>query len=587
MWVRDRHLAAVACVAALLTLTAAAHGWVETRIRSNYVTIDLERDGSATVAHEILMKVRGGPLKGYELGGVDSDAAVLPDGTVARARSGSTAADPIPLLIDKREDGSVRLEIDQKQGLRSGSYLFKFRYRTDFAARNLIVPDGARVAIRWVGPRFADGIDSARVVYRLPAAKLAPRLPPVDAEQVALGLADDPGGIFLSSLRRAHDKDEFEILRPHIAKGEPVVWPVHADARAFSRFAPEPVEAEPALVEQEVATPPQRRALLLAGALALALLYSALVAFKWHAFSRSCAVRRARPRALVALPIALRAALAGMALSVAATVATLTSYPTLAGVALVVAMALAAQRGPRAAAPLRGPGRWRVFSDEAAFARRGPGLPGRWLDTGAVAGFLLFVALLAGFAYGALRLLPSSAYHALVLALGSASLLPIFCTGRASELPADPVTRPRPLLSYLARRLRRDGTLQAAAWGRLPVGAEDPDELRLLVMPRRPLSGVAGIEVGLEYQYGGGGPVALPYALVRVQDGSPGYQALCQHVSCVRGRSPEERVAVIRPKLPTRRMTLKLVERIASLLTQTGARGRAAQQGSPRFSRAA
>jgi hypothetical protein len=585
MWVQNRHLVALACVAALLTPAAAAHGWVETRIRSSSVTIDVEHNGSATVAHEILMKVRGGPLKGYEVNGVDSDAAILPDGTVAPAGSGSTAADPIPLLVDKREDGSVRLEVDQKQGLRRGSYLFKFRYRTDFAARNLIVPDGARVNIRWVGPRFADGIDSARVVYRLPTAKLEPRLPPVDSQQVALGLADDPGGIFLSTLRRAYDKDEFEILRPHVAKGEPVVWPVQVDARAFTGFAAEPVEAAAAVVDEGVATRPQRRALLLALALVLALLYSALVAFKAYAFSRSCALRRAHPRALIGLPTPLRAALAGSMLSVAAGVALMTPYPTLAGVALVAAMALAAHRSPRTAAPLRGPGRWRVLPDAAAFARRSPGLPGRWLDTGAVPGFLLFVALLAGFAYGALRLLPSSAYHALMLALGSASLLPVFCTGRASELPADPVTRPRSLLSYLARRLRRGGELQAAAWGRVPVGAEDPDELRLLVMPRRPLPGLAGIEVGLEYQYGGGGPVALPYALVRVQDGSPGYQVLCKHVSCVRGRSPEERVAVIRPKLPTRRMTLKLVQRLASLLTQTAARG--APNSSSRLARAA
>ena len=138
---------------------------------------------------------------------------------VTRARNGRGAGTPIPLLLHKREDGSLRLEIDHKKGIRRGTYLFEFRYRTNLQKRNLLSEDGARVLISWVGPRFADGIDSARVVFRLPTAKLAPRLPPVDSEQTALGLEDDPGGVFLSNLRRASDKDELEVVRPHIAKG--------------------------------------------------------------------------------------------------------------------------------------------------------------------------------------------------------------------------------------------------------------------------------------------------------------------------------------------------------------------------------
>ncbi len=555
---------------------------------SDFVTVDLGRDGSATVAHELMLRVRGGPLRTLELGGVDTDAELLPDGTVAPARSGRTATSPIPLLFELKDDGTLELEIDHKQGIRRGTYLFRFNYRTQLGKRDLITQEGSRVQVTWVGPRFADGIDSARVVFRVPAAQLEPRLPPTDSEQVGLGLADDPGGVFLSNLRRAPDRDELEIVRPHIAKGEPVVWRITADARAFDGYAqPGPSQIVEFPQEESSVPSPRQRALLIAIAFAIALVYGGLVVLKWLAFSRSCAVRHARARALLPLPTALRAALAGASLSAAVGVAVFLAQPTLAGVLLVLSMALAAHRGPLSDAPLRGPGRWLVLDDADALASRRFKLPGRWLDTGAPSGFLLFATALAAFGYGAVRLLPVSPYHALLLALAAACLLPIFCTGRASELPADPATHPRPLMKYLAKRLRRRG-LKAVAWARVPTGSQEPDELRLLVTPRRALPGLGGIEVGLEYQNGGGGPVALPFVLVRVQDGSDAYTALQRHVSWIRGREPEQRVAVIRPKLPTRRLTLALVERIAERITDqrpTGERQRRAS--SPRMRRAA
>lgn len=571
-----------------MTLAAGARAWVETSVLSDFVTIGLQRDGSATVAHELMMKVRGGPLRSFELAGVDTDADLLPDGTVTRARSGKTATTPIPLLFQLRDDGTLELEIDHKKGIRRGTYLFRFNYRTHLGKRDLITQDGSRVQVTWVGPRFADGIDSARVVFRVPAAQLEPRLPPVDSERVGLGLADDPGGVFLSNLRRAPDRDELEIVRPHIAKGEPVVWRMQADASAFDGYAsPEPSQVVELAPEESSAPNPRQRALLIAIAFAIALVYGVLVVLKWVAFSRSCAIRHASARALVPLPTALRAALAGASLSAAAGVAVLLEQPTLGGGLLVIAMALAAHRGPLLAPLLRGPGRWLVLDDDDALGSKRVRLPGRWLDTGAFSGFLVFATALVAFGYGAARLLPVSPYHALLLGLASACLLPIFCTGRASELPADPATAPRGLMKYLVKRLRRRG-LKAVAWARIPTGSLEPDELRLLVTPPRALPGLAGIEVGLEYQQGGGGPVMLPFVLVRVQDGSDAYTVLQRHVSWMRGREPEQRVAVIRPKLPTRQMALALVVRIAERVTDPRPEsGRQRRASSPRMRRAA
>src|SRR6185295_4622149 len=137
-------------------------------------------------------------------------------------------------------------------------------------------------------------------------------------------------------------------------------------------------------------------------------------------------------------------------------------------------------------------------------------LPGRWLDAGAAPGFLLFLLTLIAVAGAAFCLMRSSPYHALLLALGAACLLPIFFTGRASELPFDLGARPRALLYWLFRKLKRNARFEVLVFGRFPEAVSDPDELRLRVLPKRALAGLISIEVGLEYKQGDGGPVALP-----------------------------------------------------------------------------
>ena len=134
---------------------------------------------------------------------------------------------------------------------------------------------------------------------------------------------------------------------------------------------------------------------------------------------------------------------------------------------------------------------------------------------------------------------------------------------------------------WLAARLRRDTGLKVVPWARIPEGRTEPDELRLLVMPRAALGGLMAIEIGMEYEQGGGGPVALPCVIVRALDGSPSYRALPRTVVWTRGRKAEERVAVIRLSLPTRAALLSLVERLIKLLREDRPRGpRAAQVSS-------
>lgn len=568
MYVWLRHLRTLWLFAAISVVALPARAWVETSLQSHLVTIDVERDGRAVVAHELLIKVRGGPLRGIELPGVDSDAELLPDATVAPAASNSAAGAGHPLVIERREDRSLKIEVDHERGLRRGTYLFKLRYRTHLVERELVRSMGSLVEVRWVGPRLEGGVDSARVVFRLPPAPTPPRIP--EASDLAmLGVDDEPLGTFLSTLRRAPDKDELEVVRPHVAAGEPVEWRVLASPKAFDAFAPaEPVpalEAPPA----ELPAPPARRALWIAIFAGIALAYGCLILLKWRAVSRASEERDARARAIVPLPAPLRAALSGALLGGAVAVAALTRMPTLAGALLLGAIVLAAHAAPRLEPKPRGPGRWLPLSDEDAFSGRAPKLPGRYLDAGSPLGFCLFVVALAGFAMGALLLLPRSPYHALLVAIGSASLLPIFCTGRGGELPIDPVHGPRALLGWLVQRLRDHERIRTVAWARIPDGSAEPDELRLLVMPRQPVAGLGAIEVGLESVPGSGGPIAAPWVIVRALDGSPAHRALAPEVAWTRGRRSEERVAIVRPKLPTRAMCLALVLELAGTLTET------------------
>lgn len=556
----NRHLVAAALLVAIWTLSGRASAWVESSVESDVATIDLGRDGRATVEHQILVKVRGGPFMGFELPGADTDAELMPNASVSEAESGHGAAPTLPLIIDKKDDGTLRIEVDAPKGVRSGSYLFKFSYRTNFVARDLLQPSGTQVDLHWTGPRFDDGIDSARVVFRVPPATTPPHLP----EHGAAGEPID--GLFIGNLRRAADKDELEVVRPHVAKGEPVVWRIETDAKAFDAFAPAATVPALAPAPDEAPLPARVRAIAIGVGLGILIVYALLVLLNFRATAEACKTRGGSPRALIGIPVALRAVLAGASLAGAAAVGAFTELPTLAGALLLVAIVLAVQLPPRAKAPLRAPGHWLPLSDEEAFGRPKRVVPGRWLDAGSLRGFIVFALALAAFAGGAVRLLAHSPYHALMLALASACLLPIFCTGRASELPADPVQEPRALLAWLAKRLRKNAALKVVPWARIPEASPDPDELRLLVMPRRALPGLTSIEVGVEYHHGIGGPIALPCVLVRAVDGSATYRALPRSVVWSRGRKPEERVAVIRPKLPTRGMCLALVRRLTAML---------------------
>jgi hypothetical protein len=151
MYVLRRHFAALAGLALLFAAfpARAAAGWLETRVSGHSAIVDVERNGTATVTQELGVRVRGGPLAELPLAGVDGDAEPLPDATVICTDDAKFGT--VPLSVTREPDGSLKLTVERERGLRTGSYVFRFSYRTQLLQRGLIRRVGAHIELRWVG----------------------------------------------------------------------------------------------------------------------------------------------------------------------------------------------------------------------------------------------------------------------------------------------------------------------------------------------------------------------------------------------------------------------------------------------------
>ena len=252
--------------ALLLAFPASAGAaWLETRVKAHRALVAIDREGKATVAHELTLGVRGGPLKTFELPGIDADAAIEGEARVVPVvRYGEPA--PIPLVLQRGDDGTLRIDIEHPKGLRTGTYVFRFGYTTALLSRDKIRRRGTAAEVEWVGPRFADGVDVAKVVFRLPAGPIPPALPtPEDGDEAQL-----LGSAFLSQLRHEGDQVEVELVRPHIARGEPAVWRILTSPKVFAGLDQPNPAAAPASVAPRVAEPPAERLFWVFAAVGLA-----------------------------------------------------------------------------------------------------------------------------------------------------------------------------------------------------------------------------------------------------------------------------------------------------------------------------
>jgi hypothetical protein len=567
MYVLRRHLAALTAILVLLLAFPARASWIETRPTAFAATVDVERNGSATVSEELGLRLRGGPLKDLTLAGVDGDAEPLPDASVICTDDSKFGT--VPLSVTREADGSLHLTVEREKGLRTGSYVFRFSYRTELLKRDLIRRAGSHVELHWVGPRFEDGLDSARVTFRIPEAGAPPMLPSPGEGGGAVSELDELGGVFVSNLRRAPGKDELEVVRPHVARGEPALWRVWVAESAFDGFPSAARAPAPALpLGRELGDSPRERLYWLLGALGSGLGFGALLLAKWRGFSKAARLRGAEPQALVPLAPGARASVAAVLTGLSVIASGRWDEPTVFGLLLLGAMTCSVLHAKPGRAAPRGPGQWLPLAEADAFPRARQKLPGRFLDASTIPGAVV-LGLTSAFAV-ALHFWERqySPYRAVELLLACSLLLPVFLTGRAGELPRAPGSDLQGLLQRTLRGLRRRG-LRAVPLARLPLGSDTADEVRLLVQPRGAVSGLVGIEVGVEPAFGVGGVLADPYVLVRVKEDSPCAEILRRSARLSRGRKPEERVALLRPKLPTRGETLDLVSRLLELVTSS------------------
>lgn len=524
-----------------------ASAWQEAHQAGDDLTVRVEADGSAAVRDVVKWRVVRGPVKQLDLVNVDP-SALLDSAVTITAEDGRTTTGHLVRVDEK----TVRILVDQPKAVMRGTFAFEARWKVDLVATHAIAFDGLSWRLSWSAPVASDGIDASRTVFDLPGAPEEPR--PILADT---GAVDDTA---VASVQREDGRDALELVRPHVARGESASWTVRVDPRALSKIhdpaaRPAPVPPTPEAVEGDRVHAIGVFLVLVA----LALAFGTLVAHKTSAFGAACAAAGASARSLIPLPTVLRVALAGCAFSGA--VALQAMERPIEGAALAaLAALLAALRSPSVKSTVRGPGRWLAIRPDEAFGGGGAAR-GHWMDIGCAQGRVAAAvgALLVCAIGAASRRLTSEAPW--LVAIDAMAFVPLLVTGRAVQLPPGSEGTGAPWLQRVFDRLRQTATLRTVPWARLTVDGSKLDELRLLVLPRAAMPGVAGIEVGLGWFRTPVGWVSSPEVLVRFLDGSPAAARIAQSGPSRRtlpGRKPDERVmrAIPRNRTPAGAATL-------------------------------
>jgi hypothetical protein len=568
--------------ALLLTLLCPrqAGAWVETVVRSHEARVEVRPDGGAVVRHDLVLKVRGGPMKSLEVSGIGTIGDPLPDALVRSAEQGSSGA--WPLVISSLEDGSLRLKIGAERGLRGGTYQFTFAYQSDLKELGRIeaVDDG--VELSFIGPRLATGVDSAKVTFVVPRAPEPPRL----------GRADETGaGVLLSEIRRGSEWDEVELVRAHLAIGEPAIWRVIVDREAISPavLAPVPEHAELLRAPRSVSSPSgllegnaTRRYLPLA--LLVGVLFGVLAFLKARFTLQAASLSDVRVKPLLPGTPPLRGGVVALAVAGGGLLALL-QQPWMAVAALSLACAATTHLLPVRIVRPRGPGVWEAV--ELGRTQAAMALPGGMFEIRRLSGLLVFALLTLVILGSAYRILPQSNYFALMVLALELVVVPLFFTGQLRDFPQVPLEQARPWLKFLRRGVDAQvATLEL--WGRRSGVGEDRaqsapspkdfDEARIRLILREAPLGLRALEVSLDEA---AGAHVMPCVIIRALEDSPAVRALPGDVPWQRGRAAEERVAVLRPSAPTPAQLLRLLR---TLLTNLRASARHSSRRAERSS---
>ncbi len=540
---------------------AGAANWLETTVMSDAVTVAVEKSGGATVSHSMALKVRGGPLKTWTLQGVDADAEPLPDASVVNMSANAPQNSRRELALTRGDDASLQIDIVDDRGLKQGTYLLQFAYRTDLHTTKMVRSRGPWLEIGWIGPRFSSGLDGAKVTFRLPAASTAPRLPELDVDPDLPTLEGAPVDSFVTTARRSTTFDEIDLVRAHVALGEPVLWRLWASPAAFdASLIPAPSVAVDHAMPAPIATGKTTGWTWIGIAVTAAILWISALLAKLRLHTADCRSQDVTPAAAVRLHPVLRVTLSGFLVAAAIVVAWIWQAPTCAMLCIAGAMHCAAQAAPKQAPLLRGPGVWLPLTDSEAFSRSRPLLKGRFLDATCWQGKI--VLLLWFIAVGVAMLLESrsSSYDAALLGLMSPLPLPLFLTARKTQLPISHRQRAAAWLSKLQRRLARVHGLKVIAWARFPDAEATPDELRLRVIPPLTVPGFVALEVTYNDPIGDQNPAAC--LILRAVEGTNAQQLWRGQLVWQRGRRADERVAMVPLLWPSWALAEDLIVRL-------------------------
>ncbi len=573
-------LVCFALVVAAVPAVAEAKGWEEVHQTSDDVRVTVGPDGVATIQHHLRYRIVAGHFKALDFAGVEPHAELVGESTILPEKGGE-----IPARIEQnpRAPGAVRILYDEPRGLGRGVYVVDVKVRLDLVATKMLVRDGAMWRLSWTAPPSPEGHDGARVVFEVPAAPTEPRL-----------ASPDQAATTLASLRREADKDELELVRAHVPRGEAVTWSARVDPKAFPRVVSPELRPASAAVIAAVPVPNHVPLVLLASGLAvLAGALAILLRAKQGIVRRACETASVRAKALMPVrwglgPFAYGAATAG------ALAALLWGNPAHGAALVVVAMALAAHRSPVAVARPRGPGRWQPIADADVLVARPPApASGDVLDVATRMGklTLMLTMLVLGALAFALRTRVAGA--AIAIPLTGAALIPVFVTGTRAQLPRAPgelavriLAPARDMLGRLVDLTHVDVHCMARFCDGTKAYREHAnyDEVRLACTPNDRIPGLRSIELALA-AVSLGAPAALPEVLVRFDDGSPAASKIAQLAPGIRvvpGRCPEEKVLRLAPRTPTPSGAARLLARLSADLEGRRATDRAPRDAPPK-----
>jgi hypothetical protein len=544
-----REWALTLAAATLLIATPGLAAYEEAHVTGDEARITVDGAGSARVEHTVAWHLLAGQPHTIDLSGVEASARVEPTASL-EADDGRI----IPAAVSLVEGKGLHLAITEPRALRHGHYRVRLAYTVDLKASGELIRDGASFRLVWKGLVPREGYDAVKVTFALPGALEEPR--PIVGEG---GMPDD--GV-MTALKRMPDHDEVEMVRPHVGRGEEVLWAVRVAARAFDagrHGVPAPLLPLRRL-ESRGHPPVVYTALIL-----LALGMATLVRWKDRRFDEACRCFGERASGLVPLGPWERSTLAGACFFIGLSLQ-LADTTALGTMLVALAAVCAALRPPRATPLPRGPGRWLVLRPDEVFG--GSSGPDRWrradrLDAAAVVGGLL---ALVSTGYVLRSVQPEAAF---LLPCDAVALLPLLLTGRRAHLPPDRMRIGRGWLAAAFGQLRKNRELHVSPWVRVPTGGVMGDELRLLAVPRAPVPGVVGVELGLSFTRSFTSFVRTPEVLVRVHDASPAsgrMTSMAATLTPVPGRTPDERVYRFVPTWPTRTSAIELVESLAQQL---------------------